>query len=299
MKILEIFEHNTPTLDNNDYSILFNTCVSFKDLDEETDEVHSLLKLYNKFYDNVIKKECSDFLQKSHDYSLYRGMTPTLPCAVKGKTINILQKNNTFNKRKPADTAVNISKMIDDLYELKTGIRYRTQNVVFCTPEINQANQYGYPYVIFPVGKIKYAFMPEIVDFSLWFYENELPNIVKRLNNPLLNQLFDPILTDYKSANFSKVTTALQNIKQNIPTNITKLFFDEIQKSLNKLDIVHNGDMMDAIKSNDKHGVEIMIQCESYYTVNALFLKLLKGNGPNKSKPAKYKVNYEHSFKIG
>mgnify|MGYP007016029883 CR=1 FL=1 len=123
----------------------------------------------------------------------------------------------TRNDRNPKDTPVEISKIIDDLMEEKFGWRPRSSGV-FAVPNINTANEYGRPYIFFPIGQYKYIWSPqiddmyeliaEISDFSI--KDNELERDWKELGK---NKSMS--FEEYKERAHSKV---IEKIRKYIKT---------------------------------------------------------------------------------
>ena len=71
------------------------------------------------------------------------------------------------SNRTPVDTTMDTHKEVDDLFKKKFGWKARS-NAIFCTGDYNFAGSYGENvYMIFPIGKYKYLWSPEIGDLYI------------------------------------------------------------------------------------------------------------------------------------
>ena len=78
----------------------------------------------------------------------------------------ILENNYLKIPRKPRDSHIYVHKVADDWFEKKFGVKARSQ-AIFCTPDIEQAKEYGKPYeVSIPQGlDVKLIFSIDVKDF--------------------------------------------------------------------------------------------------------------------------------------
>ncbi|MUI54415.1 hypothetical protein [Aliivibrio fischeri] len=90
---------------------------------------------------------------------LYRGLT--------GPIENNVIENSYLNKpREPRDSHVHVHEVADDWFNYNFGIKARSQTI-FCTPDIEQAKEYGEPYIITVPDKSDYKliFSVDVKDF--------------------------------------------------------------------------------------------------------------------------------------
>lgn len=102
---------------------------------------------------------------------LYRGFSDT----VKSR---LLENHYLKKPRKPKDSHIHVHNIADNWFYENFGVRARSQTI-FCTPDIEQAKQYGKPYKIS---------IPEFIDFKLIFsthvYDfNEIEADIDDVNN--------------------------------------------------------------------------------------------------------------------
>lgn len=71
------------------------------------------------------------------------------------------------SNRNPKDTPLEVHKLLDKLFHKKFGVKARS-NALFCTNEYLATLQYGNPYYIFPIGKYKTIWSPDISDLYLY-----------------------------------------------------------------------------------------------------------------------------------
>jgi len=95
--------------------------------------------------------------------------------------------------RRPMDTPLEIHEMFDKMFKKKYGWEPRS-NSIFCTGDIEQAGNYGKPYIIFPIGNFKYLWNPNIKDlFSNVFEEPDEWEIKPDDPNSILDLYYDKI----------------------------------------------------------------------------------------------------------
>ena len=90
---------------------------------------------------------------------LYRGFVEPIE--------NGLHENHYLTiPRKPKNSHANVHEVADEWFNNKFGIRARTQTI-FCTPDIEQAKEYGKPYKLNVVkdSNCKLVFSPLVKDF--------------------------------------------------------------------------------------------------------------------------------------
>lgn len=128
----------------------------------------SRLDLYDKRIKSLqkVQKECSEI------------------CDIYKKTKRFLLRgsNNTYygyqyltprEDRRPKDMDSTVHKLLDDAFHKLYGWKPRSQGV-FCTSDIMEvSNNYGLPYIIFPVNGFKYIWSSSIEDL----YGNEFDSV--------------------------------------------------------------------------------------------------------------------------
>jgi len=90
---------------------------------------------------------------------LYRGFSDFVDS-------KILENGYLKTPRKPRDSHTYVHKVADDWFERKFGVKARSQTI-FCTPDIEQAAEYGKPYeVSIPQALgVKLIFSIDVKDF--------------------------------------------------------------------------------------------------------------------------------------
>lgn len=71
--------------------------------------------------------------------------------------------NNTHTNRKPTDTPQVVHDFIDQWFEQNFGCKFRSTGM-FATGEQSSASYYGFPYKVFPIGRFKYVWSPNVKD---------------------------------------------------------------------------------------------------------------------------------------
>lgn len=169
---------------------------------------------------------------------LYRGINVSgdaqkIQLRVNGKVRTCLIKNVRQN-REPLDTPRQISTWVDDAFEEIFGWKPRSQGL-FCTGSLFQTTDYGQAFQIFPMGKFKYVWSPDITDMIA---------PIKRISRELK--------ISYPGGPVSHITATkeqLAEFNERIREFITEKYIDE--------------NLHDAI---GKHR-EIMFSCKQYLAV--------------------------------
>jgi hypothetical protein len=100
------------------------------------------------------------------------------------------------NDRKPTDTPIKIQELFDSLFKKYHGWKPRSSSI-FCTGSISTAGDYGKVYMVFPMGKFKYLWNPDISDlFS--DVVNDPDNYDIRVDDPdILYDFYGADIEDY------------------------------------------------------------------------------------------------------
>lgn len=107
-------------------------------------------------FDDYIKKIPKEWLDKK----FYSGRYGNKKEEIKVKKI---RKN-----RKPRDSAKPFHEFMDNLLFEKYKIRFRSQSI-FVTSSRKSAVHYGFPYIVYPIGKHDYLWSPDITDMAVEF----------------------------------------------------------------------------------------------------------------------------------
>lgn len=110
---------------------------------------------------NIIETQAQPFLSSSGGYLAYSGRTD------KGDFF----KGQYRTDRKPLGTNSKMNKVLND-YLMKQGLNLRS-NSIFISSRKNTATRYGRPYIIFPLGEIKYHWYKDIPDLTVWIENRE------------------------------------------------------------------------------------------------------------------------------
>ena len=117
-------------------------------------EIHELLDRAAEF----IKKDCQPWIQISKGKMIYRGIKNT-------DVSMILGKFPVKNDRDPRDTPSSIHNILVGIFN-ELGFSANRNNSLFVSSSYADAQYYGTPYAIFPIGTFTYAWGKGIKD--LW-----------------------------------------------------------------------------------------------------------------------------------
>lgn len=129
----------------------------------------------------LIERDCKSFLEQANGHLLWRG-SKTLH---KSEDTLITTEGYTVYKtrprpyRKPRNTSVKSSAIIDNYFHDKFGWKPRSE-AVFCFGEPKGTTFYGTTYCIFPIGDFKYVWSPVYDDLF-----GSLPSTFTLINDSL------------------------------------------------------------------------------------------------------------------
>lgn len=104
----------------------------------------------------TIRRDCQPFLQEFNmNFPVYRGTHKDF----EGSLLRVRSRT----KRVPRDTPKHLHKLLDDILYRKFGWKARSEGV-FVSKDRKSIGSYGYPHMVFPKGKYKYVWSPEIKD---------------------------------------------------------------------------------------------------------------------------------------
>jgi hypothetical protein len=201
---------------------------------------------YDKTFLKRIKNNCQPFLNESLYLPLYRGIS------------NITNEKyihkKTRENRRPKDTSVDITNFINNYFEKKFGIRFRSNHSMMAAGSYEFARTFGKPFNVFPAGEYKFCWSPKIADLFSW--------IITSI--PIVDEDEDIFFDVFNEGNFEKAT-----------------------KMLDKLEY-KTTDLKEAIKSKK----EIMFYCKDYYGINFNFtMAEYRGNINTVANKIKFLIN--------
>ena len=179
----------------------------------------------------ILERDCQQFLESCDNRFLYRGSKTES----KEKT---LHKVKTRKDRAPRDMNGNTHVLIDNYFEKKYGIRYRSASV-FTTGSKENAEDYGSAYAVFPIGEFSFIWSPNVVD--LYSNLKAAQTFKKFFSNPF--KASKPIV---------------------ITQEVINSYLDTAKYTNDNLGV--------AIRK----GNEIMISCDEYYIIPLSTIKKIK-----------------------
>lgn len=240
--------------------------ISFKNfLNESSEEslVTEILAQCQPFLKDVGVKNCD---------RIYRGI----------RDIGTQQPIITNKARRPKDTSITLHKSLDEAFDKSFGFKFRSESV-FCTLSSNTAKDYGFPYVIFPVGDYTACWSTIVEDAwkSLdegWYGTINDEKILKKFV-PYCEEI-DPSIFNQSSPHSSPTV----KYEQSLDFNMERLHQcyveylidhgDELLKQLGYrtsriADYIHYCGAM-------TYPHELMIHCDKYFAVNTTVAKKVK-----------------------
>lgn len=116
-----------------------------------------LLAQANKIAD-VIAVKCAPYLKQwNRKQMLYRGVGTPLPYGQFASIVNVRTNRRPTGSSKTHHTHLN--KMFSG-----AGLKANRSNSLFCSGDKSQADMYGTPLVVFPVGEFNYTWSPNVTD---------------------------------------------------------------------------------------------------------------------------------------
>ena len=227
---------------------------------------------------------------------LYRGTNKSL----KNMSMIIPRKN-----REPSDMRLGVHNELDNLFKKRFGWKPRSEGV-FATFNYHIANEYGNPYLFFPIGEYKYIFSPKIEDLFTYVQNKDYYYIIGNEKyvditwHDEYNELYGKNSENgewyYKGKQTGKndIKSAIKKISDIydldeedlwyyleddfswVPDVSRDAFFDEKyedikKKGINSLNNVVKKYVDRNLKLADKktESIEIMFKCNKYYMVYA------------------------------
>jgi len=114
---------------------------------------------------SLIRKNCHHYLQIMIDQKslIYRGIRN------ERESTNEFIIGNSFNERRPKDSAIESQKLWDRIVD-QLGIKAKRSNSIFVTSDRNQASRYGKKYMIFPFNDSVFSWSKTSKDIVLSYH---------------------------------------------------------------------------------------------------------------------------------
>lgn len=220
---------------------------------------------------------------------IMKNCQPFLKDIAKGRYLDFLYSGRKITQdffergvrsdRKPTDTHMAIHNDLNKAFERRFGYPARSHSV-FTTGSMSDAEQYGTPYAIFPLGKYKFLWHPDVGDLYLELTRKADGGIAQRLKgNPLLNHFrskykmgatyktedeYDRYLStlsaeEQEKASFVEWIKARNEVIEERGLEDYNEYIEELVAEYTDKSLV---DAMDS-----QH--EIMLTCKRYYGLNA------------------------------
>lgn len=194
---------------------------------------------------NFIQERCKPYLkERGFEKSLYRGLKESLAVLIR----------HPRKDRKPRNMSPSISVAIDNILKKQIGWKPRSEGV-FVTPIYFDAESYGNPYVVFPIGDFKYVYFSDIED-TIELSRN-VYNEIRRLTG------FDPLDSEFWE--YKKDFMNTTNIK-NLPHEKQTVLVRAVRNVIKE-----NPPRTTQLKHVRKE--EITIKCKSYLSINPAIYK--------------------------
>lgn len=213
---------------------------------------------------NLIKKDCSEYLNNNKGIVLYSGRDR--------ENLKFLDKQIRKDRR-PLTTNRKLHLLMDNIFKSIFNIKLRSETL-FCTLDIDVAEGFGNVYVIFPKNGYNFYWSEKIGDFTEdissgrllsdglenndygilalhWWY-----NTLKHLNYNYDTYFQDAIeMINSKGMNHTNIIDKIQNNYEILTLNYIKNIYNK-SKSLNNMKNKYN---------------EIMLHGDEYYAVSMSF----------------------------
>jgi len=125
-----------------------------------------------------IGKNCKPYLnQVNNPLSLLRG--------IDGVEDTVIKKRIRLDNRQPLGMSKKTQQILNNYFEENFNAPFRFS--MLCTGNMSLADNFGYPYVVFPIGDFKFLWSSKIEDINDVMWENDLDGqeipITRLLNN--------------------------------------------------------------------------------------------------------------------
>lgn len=262
--------------------------ISFKQFLAE-DDISDRLAAIESVAD-IIKRDCQPFLSVYGGKMMYRGtyvsnsfgyMKP-----VSDALDGIMYIGAVRADREPRDSPKWLHDAMNKKFVSKVGLPLRSASL-FVVGDIDQADNYGQPFMIFPIGDFHYAWSDKTADPTHEFYMNPIENsslvdsttseYMKTVEKEFFRYLKKNYPEGYAASNekFSDFLAWAEEENENPWIEFVKDF-------ISKNELWKYDEGLQKALSPKFHDHEIMLACDKYYAVNtskiatATLLKYLK-----------------------
>lgn len=188
-------------------------------------------------FELILLEECQLFLDEFKKIYL-NGTKLPLRRGMTFQPTEHVTKIKVNKNRKPSNTNIRVHNAADQWFLNTFGVKARSQSF-FCTSSKTVANDYGFPFFVFPVGNFDIIWSRQVNDLFMYLRESTI------LKNA--------------GVEVSDRTQAKEMI--NDPSIISdKLLYETVSKILDSADYV-KGKLDEALASKN----EIMVLCDYYY----------------------------------
>ena len=170
---------------------------------------------------DLIRKDCKPFLK---ELSKCRDIRNPLLSGRKGKPS--IFKGRVRKDRVPKDTPIPIHNYIDDFLEEMLGVRPRS-NSVFCTTDFGDTVPYGSPYTLFPIGKYRLVYNPDVNDLWNDNIKDDLDYWYIAADGPNNEEIFDEWEMEYGEGNRGQYVYDGMETDENIKEKAAEFIVDE------------------------------------------------------------------------
>lgn len=220
-----------------------------------------------------LKKDCSSYINSyidNGDSVIYRG--------TRKKLESPLSKFSVRKDRTPSDVPLITHEILDEAFDKLVGIKARSKTL-FGAQTIAMAEDYGNPYIIFPIGEVDIVTSNEVDDLYSALKENRLVLDKKKLKTRV-NELISTGLNDKEHIKFLLSRISLNKLIEAYEDMLEDLDdLDISEEDVNEFIVNCTADVLkdngyfrtDALK-NISTDSELMINCDSYYLLNDLYI---------------------------
>ena len=164
------------------------TELNLTEIDENEEYQKEALKI-----SKLLEKDCKEFIsQINKDQKLYRGSGRGLH-----QRIGSIEKRTVRKDRIPTDVNADMTEvgnLVSDILRSKAN----RNNSIFTTGSKKQAEAYGHPYIVFPIGNFDFLWSSETKDFlhiqGEVYTNDELQKKFLSLNKEKFNKIYNDIL---------------------------------------------------------------------------------------------------------
>lgn len=155
-----------------------------------------ILDVSRKEFNELIKRDCKEFLREAQGNNLLRGMK---------LSPDMFYLKHVRKDRRPMNSLQFIHEIMDEWFLKHFGYRYRS-GAVFGTGSFENADSYGLVFDIYPMGNIKYVWSKEVGDLALDIKRtlsgNDLLDVTKKSDSNMIKQVHDTVEDILENGNY-------------------------------------------------------------------------------------------------